>query len=175
MNSAQMHLALTHVPVLLSITGLIMLVVSFIIKSKTLTRTSYVIISMAGIAAIPVYLTGEETEEVVEHLPGVSEAIISRHEEVAIWAMISIVAAGIMSLFALFSVKWPAIERVSKVLALLFTLVTGGLMAQTAHLGGQIRHSEIRNGATTQGGSDGENENAATQNNKEQESAKDND
>jgi uncharacterized membrane protein len=157
MNSAQLHLALTHVPVLLSITGLIMLIVSFIIKSRTLTRTSYVIIAVAGLAAIPVYLTGDETEEAIEKLPGVSESIISEHEEVAMWAMISIVIAGIMASFAFFSFRWPAVARVSKILVLVATLATGGLMGQTAHLGGQIRHSEIRNGVPAENGTGGQN------------------
>ncbi|MGZ3939902.1 MAG: hypothetical protein ACXVLT_15030 [Flavisolibacter sp.] len=160
MNSAQLHLALTHVPVLLSITGLIMLMVSFLIKNKTLTQTSFVVIALAGIAAIPVYLTGEDTEEVVENLPGVSEGIISRHAEVAMWATVSVAVAGVMALIAFFSFRWPAFAKISKVLVLVFSLATGVLMAQTAHLGGQIRHSEIRTGATAQSptGSEGANE-----------------
>jgi uncharacterized membrane protein len=152
MNSAQVHLALTHVPVILSITGLLMLIVSFFIRNTMLTKTSYFIIIIAGIAAIPVYFTGEETEEVIERLPGVSESIISKHEDVAKWAMISVVTAGIAALFAFFSFKWMAVARVSKVLVLVLGLATGGLMAQTAHLGGQIRHSEIRSGGTVQNG-----------------------
>jgi uncharacterized membrane protein len=171
MNSAQMHLALTHVPVILSITGLLMLIISFIIKNATLTKTSYILIIIAGIAAIPVYLTGEETEEAIEHLPGVSENIISKHEDVAKWAMISVVAAGIAALFAFFSFKWLAVSKVSKVLVLVLSLTTGGLMVQTAHLGGQIRHSEIRSGAAVQDG----NENASTQNAGEKKSEKDDD
>jgi uncharacterized membrane protein len=167
MNSAQMHLALTHVPVILSITGLLMLIVSYIIRNTILTKTSYFIIMIAGIAAIPVYLTGEGTEEAIEHLPGVSESIISRHEEIAKWAMISIVAAGIAALFAFFSFKWMAVARVSKVFVLILSLVTGGLMAQTAHLGGQIRHSEIRSGATVQNGNENGNENASQLNTQE--------
>lgn len=152
MNSAQLHLALTHVPVLLSITGLIMLIMSFLIKSRTLTKTSYIIITVAGIAAIPVYLTGEETEEVVENLPGVSEAIISKHEQVANLAMTSIMVAALMALIAFFSFNWLRIARLAKIVVLVFAVATAGLMAQTAHLGGQIRHSEIRNGAIAQQG-----------------------
>jgi hypothetical protein len=33
---------------------------------------------------------------------------------------------------------------------LLLAIASGGLMAQTAHLGGQIRHTEIRNGIAQQ-------------------------
>ena len=161
MNSAQLHLALTHVPVLLSITGLIMLTVSFFIKNKTLTKTSYIIIAVAGILAVPVYLSGEETEEAVENLPGVSEGIISRHAEIAMWAMISIAVAGITALVAFFSFRWPAFAKVSKLMVLIFSLATGALMVQTAHLGGQIRHTEIRSGATAQSSTGGEQNNAA--------------
>jgi hypothetical protein len=153
----------------LSITGLLMLIVSFIIRNTTLTKTSYFIIMIAGVAAVPVYLTGEETEEAIEHLPGVSESIISKHEEIAKWAMISVVAAGAAALFAFFSFKWIAFAKVSKVLVLILSLTTGGLMVQTAHLGGQIRHSEIRSGATVQDG----NENAATQDTREKNSEDD--
>lgn len=166
MNSAQLHLALTHVPVVLSITGLIMLIISFLIKNSTLIKTSYIIIMIAGVAALPVYFTGEGTEETVEHLPGVSEAIISKHEEMAEWAMISVVAAAIMATFSFFSMKWSAVARISKITVLLLSLFTGGLMVQTAHLGGQIRHSEIRNGAAIQNASEAGNENGAKQQSK---------
>ena len=150
MNSVQMHLALTHVPVILSLVGLIMLVVAFFIKNATITKTSYILILIAGIAALPVFFTGEGTEEAIENLPGVSEAVIERHEEVAKLAMISIAAAGLLALTALFSFKWQTTARIFRVVVLVLAITSGGLMAQTAHLGGQIRHTEIRNGVTLQ-------------------------
>jgi uncharacterized membrane protein len=165
MNSAQMHLAFTHVPVILSIAGLIMLAVA-LLQNTTLTKTSYSVILVAGIGALAMYLTGEGAEEAVEHLPGVSEAIISKHEEVAQWALISVAATGIMALIALFSFRWPAVTRISKILVLLLSIATGGLMTQTAHLGGQIRHTEMRNGTTVQNNV----ENETLQNKKEEES-----
>lgn len=152
MNSVQMHLALTHVPVILSMVGLIILVVAFLIKNPTLTTTSYVLILTAGIAAIPVFLTGEGTEEVVENLPGVSEAVIERHEEVAALAMISIGVAALMAAAALASVKWQFAPRVFRVATLFLALTSAGLMLQTAHLGGQVRHTEIRSGFALQSG-----------------------
>jgi hypothetical protein len=80
----------------------------------------------------------------------VVESIIERHEDVARLAMISIAAAALMALAALFAFKWQAASRVLKMVVLLLSLTSGGLMAQTAHLGGQIRHSEIRNGLPVQ-------------------------
>lgn len=148
MNSVQMHLALTHVPVILSLVGLGMLIVSFLTKNSILTKTSYYIIVISGLAALPVFFTGESTEEAVEHLPGVSETIIERHEEVAKMAMVSIVAGGLLALAALISFRWFLAARLLKVGVLVLTFISGGLMIQTAHLGGQIRHPEIRNGMT---------------------------
>ena len=145
-----MHLALTHVPVILSLVALVMLITAFLIKNTTLVKTTYVIILLAGVAAIPVFLSGEGTEEAVEHLPGISEAVIERHEELAQLAMISVALAGGLALIALSLYKFPVVARLSKVFILLFGLASAVLMAQTAHLGGQIRHTEIRNGVTLQ-------------------------
>ncbi len=150
MNSVQMHLALTHVPVILSLVGLVMLIIAFFIKNATLTKTSYILILVAGIAAMPVFFSGEGTEEAIENLPGVSDAVIEKHEDVAQLAMISIAAAGLLALTALFLFRWQAASRVFKIVVLLLSITAGVLMAQTAHLGGQIRHTEIRNGVALQ-------------------------
>lgn len=145
-----MHLALTHVPVVLSLVGLVMLAVAFFIKNPTIIKTSYIVLVMAGLSAIPVFLTGEGAEEAIENLPGISEAVNERHEEVAKLAILAIAAAGLAALVALFSFNRQAIARVLKGVVLALALISGGFMAQTAHLGGQIRHTEIRSGAPAQ-------------------------
>ena len=38
---------------------------------------------------------------------------------------------------------------------LVIAIISGGLMAQTAHLGGQVRHTEIRNGLALQNSESG--------------------
>ncbi len=149
MNSVQLHLALTHVPVILSLISLVMLITALFLKNNTVTKTSYVLMLIAGIATLPVFFTGEGAEEAVENLPNVSAAI-ERHEEVAKFAMLSIAVAGLAALTALFSFKWKIASKVFKMMLLVLAVVSGGLMAQTAHLGGQIRHTEIRNGVAFQ-------------------------
>lgn len=150
MTSVQLHLALTHVPVILSLVGLVTLSIALVAKNNSVTKTAYIFLLIAGIAAIPVYFSGEGAEEAVEKLPGVSEAIIEEHEEIAKIAMITISVAGLAALAALFSMKLQ-FARAFKFVVLLLALASGGLMAQTAHLGGQIRHSEIRSGASITG------------------------
>jgi hypothetical protein len=160
MNSVQMHLALTHVPVILSLTGLAMLILTLLVKNPTLTKTSYIIIAIAGIAALPVFFSGEGAEEAVEHIPGMSEGIIEKHETVAKLAMISIAAAGVLALGALFSSRWLSLSRALRFLVLALAITSGGLMFQTARLGGQIRHTEITKGIAVQNTNEttGENE-----------------
>lgn len=154
MNSVQMHLALTHVPVVLSLVGLLMLAVASFIKNPILTKTSYVVLVVAGLSAIPVFLTGEGAEEAIENLPGISEAVNERHEEMAQLAIITIAVAGLAAMAALFAFNRQAIARVLKGVVLALALIAGGFMAQTAHLGGQIRHTEIRSCATVQNNPD---------------------
>jgi len=167
MNSVQMHLALTHVPVILSLVGMVMLIVALLKRNPTLTKTSYIIILIAGVTALPVFFSGEGAEEAVEHAPGVSEAFIERHEEVANLAMISIAAAGLLSLAALFFSRQILVARILKVMVLLLAVITGGLMAQAAHLGGQIRHTEMSRGVAVQDGNETAGENETGENNSE--------
>ena len=150
MNSVQIHLALTHVPVILSLTGLVMLIASLLVKNQTVTRTSYILIAIAGVAALPVYFSGEATEEAIENFPQVGKDIIEKHEEVAKLAMISIALAGLMALVGLFSFRWQFFSKISRTGVLLLAITSGAFMARTAQLGGQIRHSEIRGGALVQ-------------------------
>ena len=156
MNATQIHLALTHVPVILSFTGLVILIISYFKKNETLAKTSFYILLLAGLFTIPVYLTGEGTEEVVEKLPGVSESIIEEHEEFAGIALVIISIGGVIALAGLVLNRFPGLTRIVKIMALLFAFGSAAAMARTAHLGGQIRHSEIRSGVAAQSG--GENQ-----------------
>lgn len=144
MNAAQVHLALTHVPVVLSFAGLIMLIVALLRKNDALTKTSLYVLLIAGIFAVPVYFSGEGAEEVIEHLPGVSESVIEEHEEFASLGMGIIAACGLISLIGLLVYKKHQFVKYIKVAILLFAIVSATAMAWTAHLGGQVRHPELK-------------------------------
>lgn len=165
MNMSQVHLALTHIPVVLSLAGLVVLLISLFSKNSTISKVGFSILAIAGISALPVFFSGHEAEEAVEHLPGVSESLIERHEEVAKFALISILVAGTIALAGLIRIAQPAITKGIRVTVLLLSFISAGFMAQTAHLGGQIRHSEIRQGAVAQ--VDGQDTNNTTSNEKE--------
>jgi uncharacterized membrane protein len=101
-----------------------------------------------AVCAIPVFLTGEPAEEMVEGLPGVSEALIEAHEEAAELAIWVMEALGLLSLLAFFiKFKTESTNKTVMGIAFALSLLTFGLMARTGYLGGQIRHTEIRTGA----------------------------
>lgn len=113
----------------------------------------------ATLFTIPVYLTGEGTEEMIEKLPGVSEGMIEEHEEMAKIGLIIIIITGVAALVAFVLKKKQSLLKPALILCVILSFVSFGVMAQTAHLGGQIRHSEIRSGAVvTDEGENGDNE-----------------
>jgi uncharacterized membrane protein len=151
MNASQMHLAMTHLPVVLSLVGMVALSISFIKTNIHLRTTALYILVIAGITALPVFFTGEGAEEVVEHLPGVSESLIEKHEFVAKLGLFAILAASILALASLPKFIAAKVRKGITITVLLVSFVSTGLMVQTAHLGGQIRHTEIRTGMAPQG------------------------
>jgi hypothetical protein len=162
MNSVQIHLALTHVPVIVSLVGLVMLIASLFIKNPMIFKISYILLIVAAVAALPVYFSGEGAEEGIEHMPGISENIIERHEDFAKMGMVSVITAGFFALSALLLFRFVTATRILKVLVLGTAIISGGFMFQTARLGGEIRHSEVTSlAAATDGGGDvnGGNEN----------------
>lgn len=148
MNAAQIHLALTHVPVILSIAGLVILIIGMANKNGTLLKTAFAILLIAGLFAVPVYLTGDGTEELVEHLPGVSEPIIERHEEMGKNAFTTALLAALLSAMGLLFFNHKSFSRLLRPLILVVALIAAGVMTYTAHLGGQVRHTELRNQTT---------------------------
>jgi uncharacterized membrane protein len=160
MNASQVHLALTHVPVVLSLTGMAVLLVSLFIKNQTVSRVAFYLLLAAGLFTIPVFFTGEGAEEIAENLPGVSEPLIEAHEEIAKYTIYAVLIAAAGALFGLLRLK-PALRKAVYYFVLVTAIVTTALMVQTAHLGGQIRHSEIRQGTLAEldpAGNDGEEE-----------------
>lgn len=147
MNAAQIHLALNHAPLFLSLIGGMILIWGMIKKNDSVKSLSLYLLVAAAIFTAPVFLTGEGTEELVEHLPGINEPAIEKHEGMAKIALIVIIITGAVALVGLFFKKNAGISRFVFIGALLLSLASFGAMAQTAHLGGLIRHSEIQNGA----------------------------
>ncbi len=145
MNAAQIHLALNHAPLFLSVIGGGLLVLGMIKKNELLKTLSLYMMVAAALFTAPVFLTGEGTEELVEKAAGVTESAIESHEEMAKISLVVIIITGIMALAGLFTRKKESLSRFVLMAVVLLSLASFGSMAQTAHLGGLIRHSELQN------------------------------
>lgn len=144
MNQAHIHLLITHLPIFGSILGALVLVHGLWMKSNQTIIAAYNLFIISSIGAGIAYLTGEGAEESVEDLQGIIKETIKQHEEFAMFALISLIMLGIVSVFGLY-VAWkkPVISRTTAFGVLFLSLISFGLVARTGYLGGQIRHTEI--------------------------------
>jgi uncharacterized membrane protein len=150
MNDAHFHLVVNHLPIIFPLVGVIILVTGLFSKSEAVKRTAFMIFILGGIAAIVAMSSGEGAEEVVENISGVSENFIKNHEETAeTFAILSYVLGGISVLGLWASFKKKTFSNVICIIVLIFALVVLFFAKQTGTTGGEIRHTEIRNGNNT--------------------------
>jgi uncharacterized membrane protein len=148
MDSTHLHLLLNHFPIIGTIIGTGIMAYGYFTQSEPTKKAALLTWVAMAVCAIPVFLTGEPAEEMVEGLPGVSEALIEAHEEAAELAIWVMEALGLLSLLAFFiKFKTESTNKTVMGIAFALSLLTFGLMARTGYLGGQIRHTEIRTGA----------------------------
>lgn len=143
MNPAHIHLMLNHVPLFGTVAVTILFVVALVLRQQGVARAGLVVALLTAAVAVVVYLTGEPAEELVENLPGVSDAALEAHEGIALVATLVLGAFAIVALYGLFAFRHGVSMRFTKVL-LVLSLLPLAAIAYTAYLGGQIRHSEIR-------------------------------
>ncbi len=145
MDATHLHLILTHFPIVGTIIGIGILAYGQFSKNDEIKKVALVTFVLMAILTIPVFLTGEEAEETVEHIVGVSEQLIENHEELAEKAIWLMGFLGILSLINFFAIiKNLSFAKTISIITLIVSLGTFGLFAKVGSTGGEIRHSEIR-------------------------------
>jgi uncharacterized membrane protein len=153
MDAVHIHLLLNHVPILGTIFATLLFAYAFVRGSDELKRLSMILLVVAAVVAVPIYLTGEPSEDAVEGLVGVDKGSIEQHESAAKFSIFLVVAAGIFSMLGMLMMRSrKEIARWFVLGALAMGAISAASMARTGNLGGMIRHSEIRGpaAATTQ-------------------------
>src|SRR5579864_709957 len=128
-NFAHLHLLLNHVPVIGTIVAVCLFLISFFGKNDDLRRTSLIIFVGVAFLTIPTFVSGFGAQANIAKQPGVSSALIERHEGAAMlsfWFMEITGALAIVGLWQFHRTSRPARWNVLAVLA--FSLVTVGLM-----------------------------------------------
>lgn len=146
MSAPQIHLMLNHLPVIGMLFVVVALTVGMVFRAQAILRLSLALLPVLALVAVPVFLSGEPAEEAIEHAAGVSERVIEPHEAAARAALIGIAVLGVVGLVGL--LRWRR-SRLSMRFAgtlLVASVALSGWLAWTAHLGGQIRHPELRPG-----------------------------
>jgi len=149
MNFANLHLLMNHFPIIGTLVGLGLFLISLVGKNEDLRRASLIIFAAMALLAIPTFFSGPGAEGAIKKLPGVSEALIERHHGAAMLALLFMEITGALSLVGLWKSQGtsrPAGWNWSLSAVLLFSIVTVGLMARVGTTGGDIRHPEIGTG-----------------------------
>lgn len=149
MNQAHLHLLFNHLPIIGTLIGLLTLLAGFLLGNNIVKRTAMGIFIFAAICAIPAILTGEGAEEAIEQLPGLNGGFIKAHEEMAeifIWLSSVLGMSAAATLFL--DIKENALSKILYFVTLAIALATMFVGQQVGTTGGEIRHTEIRTGAT---------------------------
>jgi uncharacterized protein YacL len=145
MDATHIHLILSHFPIIGTVIGTGILAFGLYSNNMTTKNVAFVTFIFMAILTIPVFLSGEEAEEVVENMAGISENLIEEHEdlaEIAIWIMGVLGGISIVSFYTTF--KNLSFAKAMAMITFLISIVTFGFFAKLGNLGGLIRHSEIR-------------------------------
>jgi uncharacterized membrane protein len=146
MNLAHLHLVLNHFPIVGTVIGLGLFVVSLAGKNDDLKRASLIVLAAVALLALPTFFSGIGAQRAIRNDPAVSAVLIERHEGAALLALFFVEIAGALALVGLWQRHVSTGQRSSWTLmaVLFFSVVTAGLMARVGTTGGEIRHPEIR-------------------------------
>jgi uncharacterized membrane protein YebE (DUF533 family) len=143
MNAAHLHIILVHLPIVLVPTATLLLAFALLRKQGTVATVALVLFVGSSLGAIPAFLIAEEAEEIVEHLPGVSQDTIEEHEEaadVAFWLTLFVGGGSAGAL--LIRKRAPRLAQATLKALVVAGAVSSGTLAYTAYEGGKIRHPE---------------------------------
>src|SRR5438067_1157039 len=145
MNMAHVHLLLNHFPTIGFGIGLGLILVSVIGKKEQLMRASLVIFLLVAALGIPTYLSGNAAQELLQDRTDISQTLVRAHEDAALLGFVFMEITGFIAWLSLWQFRLISrMPRWSIPPVLILSLVTFGLMARAANIGGEIRHPEIQ-------------------------------
>jgi len=146
MNLAHLHLLLNHFPIIGTLVALGLFISSFVGKNDDLKRSSLIIFAAIALITLPTFFSGIGAQRAIRKDPGVSTALIERHEGAAMLAIFFMLITGALALVELWRRRRIATEKPwsgTLLAILIFSLLTAGLMVRVGTTGGDIRHPEI--------------------------------
>lgn len=148
MTGVHLHLLVNHAPIFGAIFALVLFLASYRWAPDVLRRTAFVFLIFTALAGGASDLTGDPAVHAVRGLPGIRRDVTHDHEEMG---QTSAIVAGIVGALAIALLVRSRNGPVSKVVAatgLVVSLIVSAMMSYTGLLGGRVRHTEVRAGAT---------------------------
>lgn len=138
---ASIHLLSNHLPILGSLFGVLLLAISFFKPQFQTTFSAYILLLISGIGGVVAYFSGEDAEEHVEHIGGISHKVIHLHEEMAENTLFFIFLLSAVAIIGLWAerAQWSSRKKIA-LGALVIGIIAFVLFAFTGYLGGHIRH-----------------------------------
>jgi len=149
MNSAELHLAINHLPIAATLFGILVLIGALLVKSDMVRKTGLLLLIAAGLFTIPAVLTGEDAEDIIENmaLGENMHDIIHEHEEMAEtgrWVSLGVSLLALVAFFFTHTKKSPA--KLFTLITLVASIGSMVYLGNIASSGGEIRHTESRDG-----------------------------
>lgn len=143
MTFDHLHLLLNHVPIIGFFVGVGLLLASFSGHNDDLRRSALIIFAAVALLTIPTFVSGVGADRSIAREPGISAALVRRHEGAAMLGLWFVEATGAGALIALWRSRRPGgTPRGNLVAVLLLAIVASILMGRTGNTGGDIRHPQ---------------------------------
>lgn len=148
MSGVHLHLLVNHAPLFGAIFALALLVISYFYSPESMRRVALITLVFTAMASAASKYTGEPAEDAVRGLPGIKREVIHEHEEMADISYYVAIVVGVIAVGALIRSRGIPVPAAMSHVGLLGALAVACLMGYTSLLGGQVRHTEVRPGAT---------------------------
>jgi cytochrome c biogenesis protein CcdA len=149
MNSAHLHLVLTHFPPVLSLGGAFSAAAGLLLRRRRddLIRLALVLLVVVGAMMPIVYIAGNRTAERIGREEGVQQEAIAPHQRAATVALATSVCAGFLAGgLLIIERRRGSLSRWIQVVAVAAAFATALPIGWAAALGGAIHHPEISDG-----------------------------
>ena len=144
MSAVHLHLIITHFP----ITGLFfaaaLLLIGFFAENKAYAKAGLYLVIFCALCTAIAYFSGENAEDIADKFDSAADFYLEQHEDAAKLALIAGIVSGVFAVATLIFIRKADNNRKMLLPVLAVVLVSLALFVRTGNLGGQIRHTEIR-------------------------------
>jgi hypothetical protein len=143
MNYSHVHIVLNHFPTIGTVLGLGLFIYALLRKNDELKEISFVIFMVMALLGVPTFITGAAAERAIGDRADVG--LIEVHKDAAVLAFTFLGITGTFAWLGLWQARrFKGIAQWNKMVVLVLSLITVGLMVNTGSMGGEISHPEIR-------------------------------